>query len=471
MPLSIDGIIHLLAGSAGVAVEDGEGGRVGYNETGELEWGIEGAAPLPMFSGPGWKAQSWFLPTGNYTATLTGTSDGVYNWSCINDGSNAFSIEKAATSGSSIDSISVDYPDGNPYNGTMEFGTNDVEKLYTLAQVNKFGIRERVYRIMNATLTDTGTHVIGTNGDYSGIEFTNNGEGPVTFDVEFQGNVVAEAVWNGTSPPVAPHLPTVSRGGITVQPGQTVVIRPTNWLDLDLALVIIEGETVPSIPLDLDAELNGAQVELSWSVPASDGGWPVIGYTVNRGDSPTNLLFLAEVTGTSFTDDTVERGKTYHYSVQARNALGISAASPTVEVSIPIPELTPPGSPLNLTLTLQADGVMIEWDPPLSDGGSPVTGYSVFRSNGSGDLTILTTIANTTSHLDGSVANNTTYGYAVRAINVIGEPPEEDEDPFPWWIVIVIAVIIVVLIAMTLLLLLSFLAARSSRSKGDRSEE
>ncbi|MCU0799664.1 MAG: fibronectin type III domain-containing protein, partial [Candidatus Thermoplasmatota archaeon] len=493
MPLSIDGITHLLAGDAAVAIESDNGSRVGYNESGELEFGIDGAAPLPMFSGPGWKAQSWYLPTDNYTATITGTSNGVYNWSAINNGNNAFSIEGAEISASSIDDISVDYPDGNPYRGSMEYGTNDDAKVYTLAQVNRFGNRERVYRIINATLTDTGTHIIGTNDDYSGIRFTNNGNAPTTFDVEFQGNVVSEAVWNGTSRPTAPGLPTASRKGITVQPGQTVVIRPTDWLDLYHAVVIIEGETVPGIPLDLEATINGLNVTLEWDVPASDGGWPVLGYKVYRGEGSDNMTFLTDVTGSPFYDRTVENGKTYHYSVRAMNVLGLS--EPSITVSATIPDMTAPGTPSNLILSLDPDGVMVSWAPPTNDGGSPVTGYVVFRSNGTGALSRFVELGDVLTYLDESVVNGTTYRYAVLALNSVGEGPrtaessikvpgspvsddddddddddvddDDDKDDFPWWVLIVVFIMIALVIFVILLITIVF----ASTIKGPQDEE
>ncbi len=454
MPLSIDGIIHLLAGDAGVAVEDGGGGRVGYDEDGELEWGIEGAAPLPMFSGPGWKAQSWYLPRGDYTATVTGTEDGVYNWSCINNGTNAFSIERAETSGSSVDSIAVEYPDGNPYKGWMEYGTSDDEKVYTLAQVNRFGVRERVYRIKDATLTDSGTHGIGTNEDYSGIKFTNNGDVPVTFDVEFQGNVVSEAVWNGTSRPTSPRLPTAHREGITVGPGETVVIKPTSWLDLDHALVIIEGETVPGVPRDLAATSSGPDVTLTWAAPESDGGWPVTRYAVFRGDAPGTLVSVAEVTtGTTYVDTTVTRGQTYFYAVLASNALGDGERA--TAVSVEVPALTAPSAPGMINVT-HADGkVTVKWATPADDGGSPVTGYKVLRGEQPGALSEVATVGATeTSYVDTDVKPGKTYHYAVVAVNSVGDGPSTDEasvatpkdegedGAFPWALVLLIVVVV-----------------------------
>jgi len=423
MPLSIDGIIHLIVGDAGIAVEDGGGGRVGYDASGHLEWGIEGAAPLPMFSGPGWRAQSWYLPGGNYTDTVTGTKAGAYNWSAINDGRNAFSIERAETSAGSVDTMSVDYPDGNPYNGRMEYGTTDAKKVYTLAQVNRFGVQERVYRIINATLTSSGTHGIGTSDKYSGIRFTNNGDAPVTFDVEFQGNMVSEAVWNSTSRP-ASGLPMAHREGITVLPGQTVVIRPTSWGDLDHALVIVEGETVPGTPEKLVATSTGPQVTVGWAAPASDGGWPITRYVVFRKEASGDPVQLAEVAkGTTYVDSTVERGRTYYYTVLASNALGDGPQSP--EASVTVASQTPPSAPTDLAVAQAVGRVTVTWGAPKDDGGSPVTGFKVMRGEIAGALAVVGTVgASATSYMDVGVRPGMTYRYTVLATNAIGDGPQ-----------------------------------------------
>ena len=103
----------------------------------------------------------------------------------------------------------------------FEYSTTDEEKPYTGSIIHRYGKRFRNFTV-RTTLTDTGPHTVGTNEKYGGLVFTNGGTEPVTIEVEFYGNVVAEDVWNGTSPPVSPDLPTASRKGITVGPGETV---------------------------------------------------------------------------------------------------------------------------------------------------------------------------------------------------------------------------------------------------------
>ena len=52
-------------------------------------------------------------------------------------------------------------------------------------------------------------------------------------------------------------------------------------------------------------------------------------------------------------------------------------------------------------------------DRPVSDGGSPVTGYKVYRGTPSGGETLLTTLGNVTSFNDTGLSNGTTYFYKV----------------------------------------------------------
>ncbi len=458
LPLSVEGIIELLAGSAGVAVEDGSGGSVGYDGAGDLQWGIEGAAPLPLFSGLGQKVQNWYLPKGDYTTRVKGTGEGLYNWSWINNGTSAFDLESAEIKGTSEDSIAVSYADGNPYRGSMRYGTNDAEKEYTLAQVSKFGVRERVYRIKGADLTSTGEHEVGTNGNNTGIVFTNHGTVPTTFDVEFQHNVISDTVWNSSRRPTAPRLPTASRQGITVGPGETVTIRPLNWLDLDHTVVIIEGETVPGVPRDLAAMATGPQVTLTWATPASDGGWPVTGYAILRGDQQGNLTVLADATGTTYVDASVERGKTYWYAVRARNALGDGTA--TEAVSVLVPALTAPSAPTYLNVTEAGGKVTVRWGPPTDEGGSPVTGYKVLRGEGKGALSELATVgAAVTRYVDMTCRKGRTYSYAVVATNAVGDGQRTQEASaaipgegggLPWLLIMVVIILLVAVIGLAM---------------------
>ena len=103
--------------------------------------------------------------------------------------------------------------------------------------------------------------------------------------------------------------------------------------------------TPPSAPQNLQATPGNAQVSLTWSAPASDGGSQLTGYKLYRGLSPGGEDLVNPVgtpSGTTFTDTTAVNGTTYYYVVKASNAVGNSP--PSNEASATPVALVPPSS-------------------------------------------------------------------------------------------------------------------------------
>jgi len=71
--------------------------------------------------------------------------------------------------------------------------------------------------------------------------------------------------------------------------------------------------------------------------------------------------------------------------------------------------------------------VALAWSAPVSDGGSAITGYRVYRGTSAGGETLLTTLAVVTSYDDTSAVNGTTYFYKVSAVNGVGEGSRSNE--------------------------------------------
>jgi hypothetical protein len=96
----------------------------------------------------------------------------------------------------------------------------------------------------------------------------------------------------------------------------------------------VAAATAPDAPI-----LTGAPgvpvtspVSLSWSVP-DDGGSPITGYKVYRGETPGSEVFLVDVTTTSYDDIGSTSGITYSYVVTAVNAVDESVWSNEVTVT------------------------------------------------------------------------------------------------------------------------------------------
>ena len=87
-----------------------------------------------------------------------------------------------------------------------------------------------------------------------------------------------------------------------------------------------------------------------------------------------------------------------------------------------------PGAPFNLQAQAGDADVVLRWHLPLTDGGSAITGYRVYRGTSAGSLSALGDAPVEAIYNDSSVTNGITYYYAVSAVTAAGEGPPSNED-------------------------------------------
>ena len=188
-----------------------------------------------------------------------------------------------------------------------------------------------------------------------------------------------------------------------------------------------ETETVitePGVPTGLSATAGNTQVALSWIAPTDTGSSAIISYTIQQSTDGTTWTASTPATATSLTQTVtgLTNGDTYHFRVSATNgeltgdwSVSVSA-TPNASLSM-VPDA--PKYPF-FWLTADATEVRLFWSPPVSDGGSAITGYKTqYR------------IATATSWTDGptvtsipavikNLTPNEPYQFRVFAINSIG---------------------------------------------------
>ncbi|MFQ5907792.1 MAG: fibronectin type III domain-containing protein [Thermoplasmata archaeon] len=190
---------------------------------------------------------------------------------------------------------------------------------------------------------------------------------------------------------------------------------------------MIGALAVPSAPGNLVATAGVGQISLSWQSASSEPGYPVTNYRVFRGTAPGTAVFLANAgTSLSYTDNAVMAGQTYYYQVSAVNGFGEGPRSNEDSATPTAP--TAPSPPRNLVATAGVGQVGLMWLAPLSDGGSPITNYRVFRDTAPGAAIFFANTGTSLSYTDTAVMAGTTYYYQVRANNTIGESPASNED-------------------------------------------
>jgi fibronectin type 3 domain-containing protein len=190
--------------------------------------------------------------------------------------------------------------------------------------------------------------------------------------------------------------------------------------------------SAPTAPQSLAATAGSGSVTLSWSAPVSDGGAAISGYAVYRGTSSggeSATPVATNVQGTSLTDTGLTNGTTYYYQVAAVNAAGTSLQSSQAFATPQLVQATVPAAPKGLVAVGGSNSASLSWTAPTSTGGSPITGYNVYRGTSAGGEsgTALATGLGGTSFTDTGLTNGSTYYYKVAAVNAVGTSPSSTE--------------------------------------------
>jgi hypothetical protein len=215
--------------------------------------------------------------------------------------------------------------------------------------------------------------------------------------------------------------------------------------------VNITLKTEPGIVADLLVRPGDGHVLLIWSPPDDDGGRSITAYVILRGESINDLSILVETDpGTSFNDTSARNGRTYFYSVKARNSEGDGVAIAAVS-AVPLGKPAPPG---DLLLEVVDDNIELKWTAPSVPGTAPVTGFKVYRGTSPGDLEEVATMGIKLSYMDFTVEEGIAYYYQVVALSDMGpgqastlvsgtiEPEPIETEPFPLWIAMVVVLVV-----------------------------
>lgn len=179
----------------------------------------------------------------------------------------------------------------------------------------------------------------------------------------------------------------------------------------------------PEVPMNLTAATGDGTVILSWEPPIETGG-EVLGYNLMRGEDPYDISPIeTNLTSSAYVDANVSVGTTYYYSVAAYNHRGTGPMTGMVCIT----PTAPPLAPRDLRVTPGDRRVELSWSAPISDGGSPVTGYRVYRGGSSSAMAPLALLnRDATSYVDVDVETGHRYYYRVAAVSDLGEGRPSD---------------------------------------------
>lgn len=174
--------------------------------------------------------------------------------------------------------------------------------------------------------------------------------------------------------------------------------------------------TAPAAPSGLSATPVGpTQVDLMWTDSANNENGFRVFRCSGASCTPTLLIQIATVDLQSYSDTAVTQDTLYSYYVVAYNAVGPSPQSNQQNIQTP-PLSSAPNAPSNLAITsVSSSAIGMSWN----DNSSDETGFQIERCTGTscGGFAFVASVgAGSTSYSDSAVADDTTYGYRVRAV-------------------------------------------------------
>ena len=185
------------------------------------------------------------------------------------------------------------------------------------------------------------------------------------------------------------------------------------------ATVTVTTPAPPSSPTALVTSITNisstnCDCTVSWSVPTSNGGTAITGYTITG--SPDNLSGSTNASTRTFAFTGLSVNTLYTFTVTAINIVGTSVAA-TVTVIAP-----PPSSPTALVTSIDTNSgnridCTVSWSVPTSDGGTAITGYTI---TGSPDNLSGSTNASTRTFTFTELSSDTLYTFTVTATNIVG---------------------------------------------------
>jgi parallel beta-helix repeat protein len=346
-----------------------------------------------------------------------------------------------------------------------------------------------IYNITAVNIIGEGLHSIDINGTPFMLSI------PLTpqFDQDSVGDEYVNLTWtipanDGNSPILGYYIYRNGTSGFyeTLPPGQ-LWLNDTNVINgitytYNVSAYNAIGESIissgisatpkalPSEPTNVQANAADSYIVLMWDPPISDGGFPVLNYSIYRGETQGEETYLIKIGNIlSYNDTDVTNGVTYYYRLIAFNDLGEGLSSQIVnatpkKIIIPINQI--PTCSISSPITGSTVKGNIEINGTASDSDGEVQKVEIKIDDGNWiqvDGTILWRYSlDTTSYSNGEhtvyvrAYDRTNYSsenqISIQINNPVPEPVEERsifEELWLWAIIILLIIVILILILLT----------------------
>lgn len=179
--------------------------------------------------------------------------------------------------------------------------------------------------------------------------------------------------------------------------------------------------SAPSVPTGITAVSGNAQASIAFVAPANDGGSAILDYTAYCKEGADSGFTTSTTTGVAspLTVTGLTNGKTYACWVAARNAqgtiFGLQSGIGLQTASVTPTAITVPALPTGVSAAAGTAQAAVSFTVPTSNGGGPITGYTVTSSPG-----FIAATGQTSPITVKGLSDGVAYTFTVTATNAAG---------------------------------------------------
>jgi titin len=187
---------------------------------------------------------------------------------------------------------------------------------------------------------------------------------------------------------------------------------------------------VPDAPSIISVTTSVGSATVNWTAPASNGGSAIISYSIlyTTSNVTTTVPYTANIAVSSSNTTTISgllAGSSYSFRVIVKSNAGDSAPS-AFSSSVTIP--TAPDIPTDVSAAAGVNSAVVTWTAPISNGGSPITSYTIYYTTGGVTSSTVYTASIAVSSINTTTVTpltaGTSYTFTVAVTNAVGSSSE-----------------------------------------------
>jgi hypothetical protein len=312
--------------------------------------------------------------------------------------------------------------DSTASSGTITGLTNGTKYVFRAAAENSRGVGQwSVLAVTVGTPTAPGTPVAIPSSGKATLSWTqpvsNNGAGITGYTVVpyIAGVAQTARVLNSTAT-------TATITGLTNGTSYRFTVAARNARGTGPASPASAEVLVgtPTEPTSVVASVGNQQATVTWTAPPDDGGSAITGYVVTPYKAGVaQMPRTYDSTATSQVVSSLQNGKTYTFTVAAKNARG---TGPKSVPSSPI-TLGTPTAPRNPSAIPGNGSATVHWDPPTTGNGGGITGYLITPYLSGVAQPVRTYNSAATTQVVTGLTNTKAYTFKIAAKNGNGTGP------------------------------------------------